>query len=256
MRLKDKVAIVTGAASGIGRATAVRFAQEGAKTILADISTEEGKETVALIKKEGGIGKFIQADLSIKEDVQRVTRECVEHFGRIDILFNNAGVFLFGTVLDCQEEDWDRMINVNLKSMFLMCKYGIPHMVDNGGGCVVNVASVGALVGVENATAYAASKGGVVQLSKSMALDFGKDNIRVNCICPGAIETPMLHKVWEHEGGEKPLAAVREEYKKERPLQKIGTPLDIANAALYLASDESRFVTGTCLVVDGGITAM
>ena len=254
MRLKEKVAIVTGAASGIGRATAVRFAQEGAKTVLADISTEGGQETLALVEKQGGTGKFIRADLSHKDDVQRVIGESVAHFGEVDILFNNAGIFQFGTVLDCKEEDWDRMIDVNLKSMFLMCKYGIPHLVDNGGGCVVNIASVGALVGVENATAYAASKGGVVQLSKSMALDFGKDNIRVNCICPGSIETPMLHSIWEHKG--KPLEVVREEFKKGRPLQKIGTPLDIANAALYLASDESQFVTGTCLVVDGGITAI
>lgn len=256
MRLNDKVAIITGAASGIGRATAVRFAQEGAEVVLVDILEEPGLETLRLVKKGGGTGLFVRADLSKSDDVQNVVEESIKNFGRVNILFNNAGIFEFGTVVDCSEEAWDRMMAVNLKSMFLTCKYAIPKMLEVGGGSIVNVASVGALVGVENATAYAASKGGVVQLTKSIALDFGQRNVRANCICPGSIETPMLHQVWSHEKGETPMEAIREEYKHGRPLGRIGRPSDIANAAVYLASDESQFVTGTCLTVDGGIVAM
>jgi NAD(P)-dependent dehydrogenase (short-subunit alcohol dehydrogenase family) len=208
------------------------------------------------VQEEGAKGTFVKADLSSSDDVQKVVEGSLSTFGRINVLFNNAGIFEFGTVVDCSEETWDRMMAVNLKSMFLTCKYAIPKMLEVGGGSIVNVASVGALVGVENATAYAASKGGVVQLTKSIALDFGKRNVRANCICPGSIETPMLHQVWSHEKGEMPMEAVREAYKHGRPLGRIGRPLDIANAAVYLASDESQFVTGTCLTVDGGIVAM
>jgi NAD(P)-dependent dehydrogenase (short-subunit alcohol dehydrogenase family) len=182
----------------------------------------------------------------------------VQEYERVDILHNNAGILIFGNVVDSTEEQWDRTMAVNLKSAFLVSKYTIPEMIKIGGGSIVNTASIGGIVGAENASAYAASKGGMIQLTRSMALDYGPENIRVNCICPGSTETPMLRHVWQVEGQAlgKDLDAMRESYLHGRPLHKIGTPDDMAYAALYLASDESRFVTGICLVVDGGVSAM
>lgn len=256
MRLNGKTVIITGAASGIGQAIAYRFAEEGANLVLVDIVPKAGEETLRKCLELGVGAFFVPADLSQSSDSQVVVSQAVKNFGQIDALVNNAGIFEFGTVLDYPEESWDRMMAVNLKSMFLMCKYSLPPMLETGSGSIINIASVGALVGVENATAYAASKGGVIQLTRSMALDFGKNHVRVNCICPGSIETDMLRGIWEYEGGGRSLDEIRKEYVKGRPLHKIGTPRDVANAALYLASDESQFVTGTCLTVDGGITAM
>jgi len=253
-RLKDKVAIITGAASGIGRATAILFAREGAKVTVVDIDAEKGQDTVDLIRKEGGEAVFVQADLTKSEDAKKAVQETVKAFGTVDILHNNAGIWRWGTVVDTSEEDWDKVIAVNLKSYFLMSKYAIPEMLKAGGGCIINTASIGGLGGVENASAYAASKGGVVMLTKSMARDFGPRNIRVNCVCPGTTETPMLHKIWVDEHGN--IERARQEYIKNRPLHRIGTPEDIAYAALYLASEESRFVTGITLIVDGGVKSV
>ncbi len=258
MRLQDKVAIITGAASGIGRATAILFAREGAKVAVVDINAEEGRTTTASINEQTGEAIFIQADLSQSKDAQRVVDETVQEYGRVDVLHNNAGILIFGNVVDCTEEEWDQIMAVNLKSAFLLSKYAIPEMIKIEGGSIVNTASVGGIVGAENASAYAASKGGMIQLTRSMALDYGPKNIRVNCICPGSTETPMLRHVWQVEGQSlgKGVDAMRELYLHGRPLRMIGTPEDMANAALYLASDESRFVTGICLVVDGGVSAM
>jgi NAD(P)-dependent dehydrogenase (short-subunit alcohol dehydrogenase family) len=258
MRLQGKAAMITGAASGIGRATAKLFAQEGAKVILADINTKDGQITAATIVEAGGEAIFLEADLSQSEDVKRVVREAISNFGRIDVLHNNAGILIFSNVVDCTEEEWDRVMAVNLKSAFLLSKYTVPEMMKAGGGSIINTASIGGIVGAENATAYAASKGGMIQLTRSMALDYGPYHIRVNCICPGSTETPMLQHVWSVEGKAlgKDINAMRQTYIQGRPLRRIGTPEDIAYAALYLASDESKFVTGTCLIVDGGVTAM
>ena len=256
MRIENKVAVITGAASGIGRATAFLFAKEGAHVVVVDIDAQGGLETSRLIDADDGTSTFIQADLSKKDDAERVIVDTVRTLGTLDVLVNNAGIFKFGTVVECSEEDWDRMISINLKSVFLLSKYAIPEMVKAGGGSIINTASVGGLVGVENGSAYAAAKGGVIQLTKSMALDFGAADIRVNCICPGSIKTPMLQAIWQFEARGRSLEEIQKDYLQGRPLQKIGTPEDIAYAALYLASGESRFVTGTCLVVDGGIVAM
>jgi NAD(P)-dependent dehydrogenase (short-subunit alcohol dehydrogenase family) len=184
--------------------------------------------------------------------------EVIRTFGQVDILHNNAGILVFGTVVDCTEHDWDRIMAANLKSAFLLSKYTIPEMINAGGGTIINTASIGGLIGVEQASAYAASKGGVIQLTRSMALDYGPHNIRVNCICPGSTETPMLQHVWRIEGEQlgEDLDGMRKRYLEGRPLRKIGTPQDIAYAALYLASEESRFVTGACIVVDGGASVI
>ncbi len=258
MRLENKVAIVTGAASGIGRATAQLFASEGAAVTVVDINAEDGRAVSARIKEKGGQSIFVEADLSRAEDAACVIKSTVENFGRVTVLHNNAGILVFGTVVDCSEQDWDRVIAVNLKSAFLLSKYAIPEMIQSGAGSIINTASVGGIIGVENATAYAASKGGMIQLTRSMALDYGAHNIRVNCICPGSIETPMLKGVWKAEGEQLGLnlESMRERYRDGRPLKRIGTVEDIAHAALYLASDESAFVTGSCMVVDGGVTVM
>ena len=258
MRLSEKVIIITGAASGIGRGTALIYAQEGAKVVVVDVDAKGGRDTTDSIQKRSGEAIFIEADLTVSEVAQGVVTEALKTYGKIDVLHNNAGILIFGDVIHCSEREWDYILAVNLKSAFLLSKYTVPEMIKAGAGSIINTASIGGMIGVENAAAYAASKGGIIQLTRSMALDYGSYNIRVNCICPGSIETPMLKHVWEVEGKDmgKDLDAMRKDYIQGRPLRKLGSPEDIAYAAVYLASDESRFVTGTCLVVDGGISAM
>ena len=258
MRLENKVAIVTGGASGIGQATALLFSEHGAKVVVADNNQLGGRSTIERITQRGGQAVFIESDLAKSQDARYVVNETISAFGAVDILHNNVGILCFGDVLNCSEEEWDRVMAVNLKSAFLISKFVLPEMIRQNKGVIIHTASIGGLIGVENAIAYAVSKGGMIQLTRSMALDYGKFNIRVNCVCPGSTETPMLHSVWEAEGQAigKDIDEMREFYKQGRPLRNIAEPIDIAHAALYLASDESRFVTGTCLVVDGGISAM
>lgn len=253
MRLKNKVAIITGAGSGQGRAAALVFSREGAKIVVSDWKPELGDETVTLVKQAGGEAIFIRTDVSESADVQNLVRTTVSTYGRIDILYNNAGVgfsspLSMADVINTPEADWDRVIAINLRSMYLTAKYGIPEMIKSGGGSIINTASIAALIGSESAHAYTASKGGMIALTRAVAVEFGPKNIRVNAICPGAIDTPMIAPVVNpiRESGGSFMTS---------PIRRLGTPEDIAYCALYLASDESTFVTGATFVVDGGFIA-
>ena len=247
--LRGKRALITGGASGIGRATALLFAREGGAVSVVDLDTVGGEAVAQMILDEGGQAMFVHCDVTRPEDCQRAVQGTVDKWGSLDILFNNAGIIRRATVLDTTEAEWDRVMAVNVKSIFLLSKYAIPFMVQAGGGVIINTGSGWGLVGGRNAVSYCASKGAVVNLTRAMALDHGDPNIRVNCICPGDTDTPMLRNEARQ------LGATDEAFLAEaaqRPLRRIGRPEDIAQAALYLATDASSFVTGTTLVVDGG----
>ncbi|OQY23575.1 MAG: short-chain dehydrogenase [Chloroflexi bacterium] len=247
--LKDERALITGGASGIGRATALLFAREGAVVAVADLD-EAGAQAVAReIADDGGRAIAVRCDVSQTADCQRAVQQTVEELGGLDILFNNAGIIRRADVLETTEEEWERVMAVNAKSVFLMSKYAIPVMAQAGGGVIVNTGSGWGLVGGANAVSYCASKGAVVNMTRAMALDHGAQNVRVNCVCPGDTDTGMLRNEARQ------LGASEEEFlleAAERPLKRIGRPEDIAQAVLYLVSDAASFVTGATLVVDGG----
>jgi NAD(P)-dependent dehydrogenase (short-subunit alcohol dehydrogenase family) len=249
-KLEGKTVIITGVSSGIGRATAILFAQEGANIVGADIDSDEGKNVIETIKRSGGNAIFVKTDVSNTEDVKELVGKALE-FQKIDVLFNNAGVEVVKKLEDTNVEEWDRTININLKSAFLCSKYIIPEMRKSGGGVIINNSSAAALVG-SFSPVYSASKGGLVALAKSLAVELAPDNIRVNCICPGAIETPMLQRVIEKQGDPK---IIRETRTASYPLGRFGTPEEVAQTALFLASNDSSFVTGGVFVVDGGFTS-
>jgi NAD(P)-dependent dehydrogenase (short-subunit alcohol dehydrogenase family) len=252
MRLAGKVALITGGTSGIGRATATLFAREGARVAITGRDEVRGRVALHEIKSAGGEGIFVRSDVRSADDCKRTVDETLRTFKQIDILFNNAGVFFPHTVPDCPEEEWDLTVEVNLKGTYLMSKYTLPHMIAQRAGVIVNNASGWGIVGGDAAAAYCASKGGVVLLTKAMAIDHGRQGIRINCICPGDVETPMLPEDAKQRG------QTWEEYLKgaaNRPLGRIGKPEEIARAVLFLATDDSSFMTGSALVVDGGGTA-
>ena len=247
--LTGKRALITGGASGIGRATALLFAREGAAVAVVDVDQANGQAVVRTIVDDGGQAIFVRCDVTQARDCQRAVQQTVSELGGLDVLFNNAGIIRRASVLETSEEEWDRVMAVNVKSVFLLSKYAIPIMAQAGGGVIINTASGWGLVGGRKAAAYCASKGAVVLLTTAMALDHGQQNVRVNCICPGDTDTPMLRDEAQQ------LGEPDEQFLTEaaqRPLQRIGRPEDIAQAALYLASDASSFVTGATLVVDGG----
>jgi NAD(P)-dependent dehydrogenase (short-subunit alcohol dehydrogenase family) len=252
MRLQDKVALITGGTSGIGGATAILFAKEGAKIAVTGRNEKRGNAVTEQITKNGGHAVFIPSDVKKNNDCQLAVDEILRAFGHIDILFNNAGVFYPHTTLDCSEEEWDEQIDINLKGTFLMSKAVLPHMIQRRSGVIINNSSGWGIVGGDAAVAYCASKGGVVLLTKAMAIDHGRQGIRVNCICPGDVDTPMLPQDARMRGmkWEDYLAGCA-----NRPLGRIGTADEIAKAALFLASDDSSFMTGAALVVDGGGSA-
>lgn len=251
MKLKGKVALITGGTEGIGFATARLFLQEGAKVVISGRSAEKGAKALTELSSLGE-AVFVRADVSSADDASSMVGSTVKRLGRIDIVFNNAGVFVERTVEQTTEEEWDRLIDTNLKGTFLVCKYAIPHMRAQGGGVIINNSSDAGLVGNRVSAAYCASKGGVTLLTKAMALDHAKDNIRVNCVNPGVVDTPMVAK-------EARLSGHPEEYMlqmdKDHPMGRVGRPEEVAKAVLFLASDDSSFVTGAALSVDGGITA-
>jgi len=252
MRLKDKVALITGGTSGIGEATAILFAKEGACVALTGRNEERGQAVRERIQQHGGKAIFIRTDVRRAEDCRRSVDETLHAFGNLDVLFNNAGVFYPHTTLECSEEEWDLQIDVNLKGTFLMSKSVLPHMIARSSGVIINNSSGWGIVGGDKAVAYCASKGGVVLLTKAMAIDHGRQGIRVNCICPGDVDTPMLPEDARLRGMKWPeyLAGC-----SNRPLGRIGIADEIAKAVLFLASDDSSFMTGAALVVDGGGTA-
>ena len=244
--------IITGSTSGIGTAAAKLFAEEGATVIAVGRNVDKGKSLVEQIKARNGRAVFMRADVSRSKEVQELVEETVKEFQRIDVLYNNAGVDVVGTVVDTTEQQWDLVINTNLKSVFLTCKAVIPHMAKQGGGVIVNTASELGTVGAREMAAYCASKGGIINLTKAMAVDCAPLNIRVNCLCPGPIETPMLERIFNAASDP---ARLREAQVKGVILQRIGKPEEIAKAALYLASDDSSYNTGNVLLVDGGATS-
>lgn len=249
MPLSGKVALVTGGASGIGRATALLLAREGASIVLADLKPADGERLVAEIAQSGGKALFQHTDVARSEDCRRLVEAAIAAFGRIDILFNNAGIIRRANIVDLPEEDWDLVMAVNVKSIYLLSREVIPHMQKSGGGTIINTASGWGLNGGAKAAVYCASKGAVVLLTKAMAIDHGPQNIRVNCICPGDTDTTMLRDE-ARQLGEDSRHFLAESAK--RPLGRVGTAEEMAQAVLYLASDASSFVTGTALIVDGG----
>jgi NAD(P)-dependent dehydrogenase (short-subunit alcohol dehydrogenase family) len=249
MRLENRVALITGGASGIGRATALLLAREGAAVAIADLDEASGQEVVRLISKGGGRALFVLCNVAEAADCQRAVRLTLEALGGLDILFNNAGIIRRADVVGTTEGEWDRVMAVNVKGIFLMSKVAIPVMAAGGGGAIVNTGSGWGLTGGRNAVSYCASKGAVVNMTRAMALDHGAQNIRVNCVCPGDTDTGMLRNEARQ------LGSTEEAFLAEaadRPLGRIGKPEDIAQAVLYLVDDASSFVTGTTLVVDGG----
>lgn len=252
MRLENKVALITGGTSGIGEAVALLFGREGAKVAITGRNESRGHAVTARILESGGQAIFVRTDVRHATECKRAVDATLRSFGRLDILFNNAGVFFPQTTLECSEEEWDLQIDINLKGTFLMSKYALEPMIAQGAGVIINNSSGWGLVGGDRAVAYCASKGGVVLLTKAMAIDHGRQGIRVNCICPGDVDTPMLPEDARRRGLEwKTYLAGCE----NRPLGRIGTPDEIAKAVLFLASDDSSFMTGASLVVDGGGTA-
>jgi NAD(P)-dependent dehydrogenase (short-subunit alcohol dehydrogenase family) len=249
MRLRDKICIITGGASGIGKAACVMFAREGATVIVADKSLKPAAE-VASLAGNGAVA--MEMDAADSKSVQRTTRQTVERFGRIDVLVNNAGYGIPGNVVQTDEDDWDRLMAVNVNGVFFGCKYAIPVMQRQGGGAIVNTASIVATVGIRDRAAYCASKGAVAALTRAMALDHVADNIRINAIAPGTIDSPYFQDMF----AKSPRAAeLRRELEARQAMNRLGKPEEIAAGMLFLASDEASFMTGSILTIDGGMTA-
>ena len=252
MRLSNKVALITGGTSGIGEATAILFAKEGASVAITGRDQQRGDKVCNSIIGSGGKAIFVRTDVRKAEECRQAVDQTIMAFGHVDVLFNNAGVFYPHTALDCSEEEWDEQLDVNLKGTFLMSKFTLPDMIQRRRGVIINNSSGWGIAGGDSAIAYCASKGGVVLLTKAMAIDHGRQGIRVNCICPGDVDTPMLPADARMRGlkWNDYLAGCA-----DRPMGRIGTAQEIARAALFLASDDSSFMTGAALVVDGGGTA-
>ena len=250
MRLKDKVAIVTGASKGIGRAIAETFAREGAKVAICSRTASEGEAAAAALREAGADVAYIQADVSVMDDARRLVEETTDKWGRLDVVCNNAGIGMLRTVEETTAEQWRHLLSINLDGVFHCSKFAIPALRRSGGGSIINMASVASFVGFQADAAYCASKGGLLMLTRQMALDYAPENIRVNAICPGFIRTPEL----EHYLDQKPDPEEgRAQVVAYHPIGRIGEPDEVAAVALFFASDESSFVTGAHLAVDGGL---
>lgn len=250
MEFHGKVVVITGGGSGIGRAAALEFAARGASVAVIDREARAGRETVAQMHQKGFKGGFFQADVSKGTEVESAIQKIVSEHGGIDVLINNAGIQRYGTVVSLSEKEWDEVLTINLKSIFLVSKYVIPEIIKRGGGAVVNTASVLSLAAQINAAHYIASKHAVLGLTRAMALDYAPSHIRVNCVCPGAIDTPMLR--WSASLDENP-DRVLEACNKMHALGRMGRPEEVGRAIMFLASEMASFITGTALLVDGGM---
>lgn len=249
MNFKDKVVLITGAGSGIGRKTAIMFAERGAKVAVNDISEERGKETVEMIKSNGGEAIFILGDISISSEAERIVKETIDTFGRLDILVNNAGIVLAGKVENTSEEDFDKTMAINVKGPFLLSKFAIQQMKKQGGGVIVNVSSEAGLKGIPDRFAYSVSKGALISLTKSIAIDYAKENIRANCVCPGTTYTQGLaERLKKLPNPDEVLRQMAE----RRPLGRLGREEEIAFAILFAACDEAAYMTGSIINIDGG----
>ena len=251
-KLDGRVAVITGAGSGIGQATALLFARQGAQVCSASRTLAHAEATAHAIIQAGGQAIAVQVDVSDRSDVQALAQKVVAVFGRVDILCNNAAIGHTGSILECTEDEWDAVMAVNVKGVYLCSYYFLPHMLAQGEGNIINIASVVGLVGLPKRAVYSASKGAVIALTRQMAIEYVRDNIRVNCICPGTVDSPWVDRLLAEEADPK---AARQRLTDRQPLGRLGTPEEIAHAALYLASPESAFATGTILVIDGGVTA-
>ncbi len=252
MKLNSKVAIVTGGGAGIGRATSLLFAREGAKVVALDLLADGIQGLAEEIHSAGGEAEAIVADVSNAADVERCVQKALSRFGCIDILFNNAGIVVPGKIHEISEIDWDRSMDVNVKSMYLMCRSVVPHFRKQGSGVILNTSSAVVLRTVADRAVYTAAKGAVLALTRSMALDYVKDGIRVNCLCPGTVDTPSFQQRMAAVGGDPALA--RKQFEARQPMGRLGTAEEIAEAALYLVSDASAFVTGGAFPIDGGLS--
>ena len=252
MKLEQRIAVITGAGSGIGQAMARLFASEGARIFAADVNESAAQETARIITEAGGTCRTFAVDVSRPEQVRAMVDAAISAFGRIDILCNNAGIGSTTDVVECEPDEWDRVMTVNVKSVYLGCKYAIPHMLAQGGGVIVNTASVAGMVGLPKRASYSASKGAVIALTRQVAVEYVEQGIRVNCLCPGTVDSPWVGRLLQQ--ADDPVAA-RQALVARQPLGRLGTPDEIAAAALYLVSDDAAFITGTGLVIDGGLTA-
>lgn len=252
MRFSNKTAVITGAGSGIGEATAREFATEGGHAVVADLNAAHAEAVAASIRLAGGNALAVAGDVTLADDAKRITEQALAAFGGIHYLCCSAGLQTYGTVESTDEATWDRTLDVNLKGMFLMAKYCIPEIRRQGGGAVVNITSVQAIQTQKNVSAYAASKAGVIALTKSMAMDYATENIRVNCICPGSVDTPLLRFGAAQHG---PVEEVLKSWGNQHPIGRIGQPQEIAKTVLFLFSEDAGFILGQAIVVDGGLTS-
>lgn len=251
-RLLGKVALITGAGGGQGRAAALMFAKEGARVVAADVAAEGGNETVRMVRAAGGKAEFIATDVSKAAQVEAAVQCAISNYGGLHIMYNNAAVLhrKDGPVATLDEEIWHQVLDINLKGVFLGCKYAVPAISAAGGGSIINTSSLAGLLGVGNVHAYTAAKGGVISLTRAVAIAYAKDKVRCNVICPGAVDTPMMAHVLHSEN-----QRLRQGFERSHPIGRVGTPEDIASMALYLASDESSWVTGSVFTIDGGNSA-
>jgi NAD(P)-dependent dehydrogenase (short-subunit alcohol dehydrogenase family) len=252
MKLQDRAAVITGAGSGIGRAMALQFAREGARVLAADVNAAAAEETAALVRDAGGEALPLQVNVTEPAEVRAMLERARDAFGGVQILCNNAGIGSTTDVVDCEPDEWDRVMAVNVKGVFLGCKYAIPIMLAGGGGSIVNTASVAGMVGIVKRAVYCASKGAVIALTKQVAVEYVEQGIRCNCVCPGTVDSPWVGRLLSQT--EDPQSA-RAALVARQPIGRLGTPEEVAAAALYLCSDDASFITGSSLVLDGGWTA-